>query len=309
MSKLLVCTVRIQTLYSVLSWSSFGSDYSLKSSWVWCDKLCTPGFWGFSAILLCRCSQALSGWMGTVGGQPFSCLSRDVKLSWSQGSGWATQGHSNSHSCAILAVCWGSLSYWKVNLQPSLRTRALWSRFLLRISLYFAPFSFPSTLTSPPDPAAKKRPHSITLQPPCFTIWDGIGQVMSGAWFPPDMTPKLKPNSWFNQNRESCFSQSGVLQVFFLQTISILSCVFHWGEASVWPVCYKALESVECVAMMGFLLEVSPIFILDLWISARVTMGFLFTSLTKALLPQTSSILELWRPLCSCEPSMQHNFL
>ena len=30
--------------------------------------------WGFSAILLCRSSQALLGWMGTVCGQPFSGL-------------------------------------------------------------------------------------------------------------------------------------------------------------------------------------------------------------------------------------------
>ena len=27
--------ISIQTLYSVLSWSTFGSDYSLESSWVW----------------------------------------------------------------------------------------------------------------------------------------------------------------------------------------------------------------------------------------------------------------------------------
>ena len=35
--------------------------------------------WGFSDILLCRSSQVLSGWMGSVGGQPFLGLSRDVR--------------------------------------------------------------------------------------------------------------------------------------------------------------------------------------------------------------------------------------
>ena len=29
---------------------------------------------------------------------------------------------SQSHSCVVLAVCIGSLSYWKVNLRPSLRS-------------------------------------------------------------------------------------------------------------------------------------------------------------------------------------------
>ena len=55
--------------------------------------------WGLSAILLCRSSQALSGRMGTVGGQPFLGLSRDVQLGSNQGSGWATQGHSQSLRC------------------------------------------------------------------------------------------------------------------------------------------------------------------------------------------------------------------
>ena len=39
--------ISIQTLYSVLSWSTFGTNYSLESSWVWCDKFCTPGFGDF----------------------------------------------------------------------------------------------------------------------------------------------------------------------------------------------------------------------------------------------------------------------
>ena len=39
--------ISIQTLYSVLCWSAFGSDYSLKPSWVWCYKLGTPVFGGF----------------------------------------------------------------------------------------------------------------------------------------------------------------------------------------------------------------------------------------------------------------------
>ena len=54
----------------------------------------------------------------------------------------------------------------------------------------------------------------------------GIGQVMRGACFPPDMTP------------------------------SGLSCVFHWGKVSVSPCCHKA--QISGVEVMVVLLEVSP---------------------------------------------------
>ncbi len=95
-------------------------------------------FWAVSPILLCRTSQAPSGWMGSFSAQPFSGLSRDVQSGSSLGSGWAIQGHSQSLSCthsfATLAVCLGSLSCWKLNLHPSLRSRALWSTFSSRIS-------------------------------------------------------------------------------------------------------------------------------------------------------------------------------
>ena len=78
--------ISIQTLYSVLCWSTFGSDYSrvflgmMPQAWHTC-------IWGVSPILLCRSSQALSGWMGSVAAQLFSGLSRD-QLGSSLGSGW-----------------------------------------------------------------------------------------------------------------------------------------------------------------------------------------------------------------------------
>ena len=79
---------------------------------------------------------------------------------------------SRSHSCIVLAV-----SCWKVNVHPSLRSWAFWSRFSSRISLYFALFIFASILINHPVPVAEKHSHSMILPPPCFT-----------AGFPPDVT-------------------------------------------------------------------------------------------------------------------------
>ena len=134
----------------------------------------TPQAWhtcicGVSHLLLCRSSQTLAGWLGSVAAQLFSGLSRDDWWGSSPGSGWATQGYwdlSRSHSCIDLAVCLGSLSCWKVNLRPILRS---WAGFH-QGSLYFAPFIFPSILTSLPFPATEKHAHNMMLPPPCFTV-------------------------------------------------------------------------------------------------------------------------------------------
>ncbi len=102
-----------------------------------------------------------------------------------------------SHSFVILAVCLGSLSCWKVNLWPSLRSWALWRRFSSRISLYLATFIFPSIATSRPVPAAEKHPHSMMLPPPCFTVGTVLGQVMSSAWFSPHIPLRIKAKKFY----------------------------------------------------------------------------------------------------------------
>ncbi|CDQ96921.1 unnamed protein product [Oncorhynchus mykiss] len=63
-------------------------------------------FWGVSPILLCRSSQALLGWMGSFAAQLFSGLSRDVRSGSSPGSGWATQGHSETCPATTPALFW-----------------------------------------------------------------------------------------------------------------------------------------------------------------------------------------------------------
>lgn len=47
-----------------ISWSTFGSDYSLWSTWIWRHELYTPGFEDF---LLFFSANPLSGWIGTMG--------------------------------------------------------------------------------------------------------------------------------------------------------------------------------------------------------------------------------------------------
>ena len=111
---------------------------------------------------------------------------------------------SLSHSCIVLAVCLGSLSCWKVNLQLSLPSRMLWTRFSLRISLYFAPFSFPSTLTSPLVLPLKNTPQHDAATT-MLHHWDSIGQVMNSAWFPPDMMLRIEAKQ-FNQFKPDWWS-------------------------------------------------------------------------------------------------------
>ena len=143
------------------------------------------------------------------------------------------------HSCVDSGWCLGSLSSWTWNLLPSLRSLSLWTRFSLRISLYFALFSISSTLTSLPAPAAAAATTALHC-------WNGIGHVMSGAWFPPDMALRIEAKQ-FNIcfiTPENLVSRSlSVLGAFFISFFlnsKWLSCVFHCGEASLWPLCHES---------------------------------------------------------------------
>ena len=164
--------ISIQTLYSVLCWSTFGSDHSIESSWVWRYKLGTPAFGEFLPFFSAdplklrldgeRCWTAI-----------FRSLQRcliGLKSGLWLGHSRTFKNLSRSYSCVVLAVFLGSLSCWKVNLHPSLRSWVLWSSFSSRISLYLDLFVFPSILTCLPVPAAEKHPHSMLLPPPYFTV-------------------------------------------------------------------------------------------------------------------------------------------
>ena len=185
--------------------------------------------WGVSPIPLCRSSQALSGWMGSVTAQLFSGRCRNVRSVSSPSSGWATQGHSETCPEAVaLTVCLGSLSCCKGKSaldQVIIKDHSVLCSFHLCLD----PDKSPSSCrwkTSPQHDADTNMLH-----------------CKDGARFPPDVTwnSGQKVQSWCHQTRESCFSWSDSPLGAFWQTPSSLSCAFYWEVASVWPLYHKGL--------------------------------------------------------------------
>ena len=172
----------IQTLFSVLSWSTYGSDYSLDSSWVWRYKLGTPLFGEFlpffSADPLKLCQV---GWGGSL--HSYCQVYRDVRSA-------GPLKDIQRHVPKPLLHCLGCVLRVIVLLEsePLPQSEVLSTLeqvFIKDLSVLYS--MFPTMLTCLPVPAAEKHPHSMML-PPCFTVWDCICQVMSSAWFPPDVT-------------------------------------------------------------------------------------------------------------------------
>ena len=114
---------------------------------------------------------------------------------------------------------------------------------------------------------------------------NGIGLVMSGAWFPPNITPGIHAKE-FNLCliRPDHFVYPGlrVLQVHFGK-LQPLRSGFRLATLPYRPDLWIAAEMVV-------LLEGSPLSTEEHWSSDRVTIGFLVTSLTKALLPRSLSL-------------------
>ncbi len=138
-------------------------------------------------------------------------------------------------------MCLGPLSCWKVNLLPSLRFWMLWTRFSLRLSLYFGALSFSSTLTSPSVPAAAWQLHSMRLLPAHFTFGIALQHVMSSACFPSNMMLGIA----VHQTREYYFSQSEGPLGAFLQILSVFSCGYTEERIES---CHTAIKprSMEC---------------------------------------------------------------
>ncbi len=81
-----------------------------------------------------------------------------------------------SHSFVALAVCFGSLSCWKIHPLPIFRDLAEGWRFSSKIVQYIGP----SMRSSRPVPLAEKQSQRTMFPPPCLTV----GMVFLGRWSP-----------------------------------------------------------------------------------------------------------------------------
>ena len=214
--------ISIHSLCSILCWCTFGSNYSLKSFWIWCHKLAHPSLGSFAHSSL----QHLSSSIRLDGKRRCTAIFRSLQRCSIGFKSGLWLGHSStftelswSHSFDILPVSLGPLSCWKMNRHPSLRSRALWSRFSSRMSLYIAVFIFLYILTSLPVPATKKHPHSMMLPPPCFTV----GMVLAWWWA---VLGFLEFNHYLIRP-DNCFSWSESPSGAFWQTPGGLPCAFY----------------------------------------------------------------------------------
>ncbi len=188
----------------------------------------------------------------------------------------------------------------------------LWIGFSLRLSQYFGALSFSSTLMSPSVPATAWGCYQHTL----LLGWYSAGDEQS--WFPSNMMLRIE----VHQTRESCFSQSEGPLVAFLLILSVFSCVYteeriEFGHTAIKP------RSVECCSDVCPSVSFSNLHIWS-WSSTRVTIGFMVTTLTKALLHQlvslvkrpalgrilvvSNSSIKVTETTCICDPSMKQNF-
>ncbi len=181
-----------------------------------------------------------------------------------------------------LLLCLGPLSCWKVNLLPSLRFWMLWTRFSLWLSQYLGALSFTSTLMCPSVPAAEKQLHSMRLLAH-FTF----GMVLC-RWWAKLVSFKHDAWNWGSSDQRKFFSQSECPLGAFLQIPSVFSCVYteeriEFGHTSIKP------RLMECCSGVCPSVDFSCLHTWS-WSSTRLTIRFLGTTLTKALLHQLLSL-------------------
>ena len=100
-----------------------------------------------------------------------------------------------SHSFVALAVCFGSLSCWKIHPRPIFSALTEGRRLSPKIFRYMAPFILPSIRWSHPVPLAEKHPQSIRFPPPCFTVGMVFLGLYSAFLFLQTWRVELMPNS------------------------------------------------------------------------------------------------------------------
>ncbi len=99
-----------------------------------------------------------------------------------------------SHSFVILAVCLGSLSCWRVNLQPSLRS---WAQVFVQDISVLGRIHLSLDCNQSSCPCSWKTPPQHDAATTMLHCWDCIGQVMSGAWFSPHIPLRIKAKKFY----------------------------------------------------------------------------------------------------------------
>ena len=228
---------------------------------------------GFSAILLCRSSQALSGWsvhsyfqvypeIGFKSGlwqshsrtfTPGRCPEQgEKKENMIRGVRWSLIKQSTKDrvipkpllhclACVLRVIC--------ETLAQSEVLSALEQVFIKDLSVLCSiHISLDPRLPVPATEKTSPQHYAATTMLHCrdnICIWAVPGFL--DTWHSGQTV-----QSWFHQTWESCFSWSGSPLGAFCKTPSGLSCAFYWGTAAIWPLYHKGLIS-------GMLLEGSHI--------------------------------------------------
>lgn len=162
----------------------------------------------------------------------------------------------------------------KVNLHPSLKSRTELYRFFSRISLYLAPSSFPSTLTSFPVLAAEKHDAATTM----FHCGDGVLWVMWWVCARQSFLWWLKSSILFSSDQSTLLNTFSLPHAFS-QTQNVHFCFLLKVMAFFWPLCHTA----QLYGAYGLLSSYVQI----LQSPPRITLGLCAASLINALLARS----------------------
>ncbi len=240
--------------------------------WVWYDKLCTSAFGNYLPFFT---SQALSGWMGAD--THFRFLQK--YLIWFKlrlGHSRTFTELSTSHSCCVLRVI--VLLEGEPSAQSEVLNALDWV-FIKAVSIFWCiELFFYSDVSLSPCCWKTAPQHEAATSTLYF--WDATLQVMSSACFPSNMVLRIE----VHQTRESCFSQSEDPLGVFLQILSVFSCVFTEERIEFGHTALKAQIGGVLQWCLSFCRFVPSAHMINL------TISFLVTSLTKALLHQLFSL-------------------
>ncbi len=243
--------ISIHSLCSIPCWNTFGTNYSLKSFWVWCNKLWSSSFGNYLPFFSSPLHLSST----------FSGFSRNIWLGSSSGCGWATQEHSQSclsYSCCVLRVI--VLLEGKPSAQSEVLNALDWV-FIQASSIFWCIELFFYSDVSLSPCRWKTAPQHEVL-PAHFTF----GMVLCRWWAE---LVSFRPFRCISANSKCVFM--------------CLQERIEFGHTAKKP------RSMECCSDVCPTVGFSHLHIWS-WSSTRVTFRFLVISLDKALLHQLLSL-------------------